>query len=150
MKLIVISGARNSKKDLLAMRLSSSLDCVWIKPYSNRKVPINSDPVTDFIPLNDNQLNDKLEREESLAETIAKGNRYIYFINQLKGDYSIITGDDSIMLSATHNWNGDITTIKCHSDKEMPSVRCLMSDNEFDVTFHYEDDDFEELLEMIR
>ena len=150
MKLIVISGARNSKKDLLAMRLSSSLDCVWIKPYSNRKVPINSDPVTDFIPLNDNQLNDKLEREESLAETIAKGNRYIYFINQLKGDYSIITGDDSIMLSATHNWNGDIITIKCHSDKEMPSVRCLMSDNEFDVTFHYEDDDFEELLEMIR
>ena len=150
MKLIVISGARNSKKSLLAQRLSDRLGCLWVKPYSNRKVPINAEPQTDFIALNDKQLNEKLEREESLAETIANGNRYIYFKNQLKGDYAVITGDDSIVLGTVHNWNGDILTIKCHSDDERPSVRCLMNDDEFNHTFHYEKDNFDELLEMVR
>ena len=150
MKLIVISGARNSKKSLLAQRLSDRLDCLWIKPYSNRKVPINAEPQTDFIVLNDRQLNDKLEREESLAETIANGNRYIYFKNQLKGDYTVITGDDSIILSATHNWDGDIATVICHSKDEKPSVRSLMGDDEFDYTFNYESDDFDAFVEMIR
>ena len=86
MKLIIISGAKNSKKDLLAMILSNRSDCIWIKPYSNRKDPVNADPHNDYISLNDRQLNDKIAKEVPLAETIINSNRFVFFENQLKKD----------------------------------------------------------------
>ena len=149
MKLIVISGAKNSKKDLLAMSLANNPDVVWIKPYSNRKIPINADPHDDFIALNDSQLNVKLSREVPLAETIVKGNRYIFFENQLKGEYVLIIGDDRIAYNIENNWDGEVISIRCHSDDERSSSRFLMADEEFDYVFNYGTDDLDEFKEMI-
>lgn len=149
MKLILISGAKGSHKDLLASRLASNSDCIWIKPYSNRKVPINSDPVDTFISLNDSQLNRKLEREVAIAETVVNGNRYIFFENQLNADYVVIVGDDRIIFNLKNSWNGELVTIKCHSDREQPSSRFLLDDNEFDHVFHYGVDDYDTLEALI-
>lgn len=149
MKLIVISGAKNSKKDLLAMSLANNPDVVWIKPYSNRKIPVNADPHDDFIALNDRQLNVKLSREVPLAETIVKGNRYIFFENQLKGEYAIIVGDDKVVYNIENNWDGDVISIRCHSRLEKSSSRFLMADEEFDYVFNWENDDLDKFVEMI-
>ena len=149
MKLIVISGAKNSKKDLLASRLASNSDCIWIKPYSNKKVPINSDPVTEFIRLNDKQLNRKLEQEVPLAETVVNGNRYIFFENQLNADYVVIIGDDRVVFNLKNNWKGEIVTVKCHSKSEEASSRFLLSDEEFDIVFDYDIDDYDTFEAMI-
>ena len=150
MKLILISGARGSKKDLLASRLAGNSDCIWIKPYSNRKVPVNADPVDDrFIKLNDKQLNRKLEKEVPIAETIINGNRYIFFENQLRADYCVIIGDDRVIFNLKNNWDGDIVTVKCHSRDEQSSPRFLLDDTEFDIVYNYDEDDYDTFEAMI-
>ena len=149
MKLIIISGAKNSKKDLLAMILSNRSDCIWIKPYSNRKDPVNADPHNDYISLNDRQLNDKIAKEVPLAETIINSNRFVFFENQLKKDYTIIIGDDNIVFGAKNNWKGEIITVRCHSKHEVESPRFLFKDDEFDYVFNYGDDDIDELRDVI-
>lgn len=149
MKLILISGAKNSKKDLLAHRLANNSDCIWIKPYSDRSVPVNADPDDRFIKLNDIQLEDKMMKEIPLTETVVSGNRYVFFENQLKGDYCVIVGDDRIVFNLLNNYSGDIVTIKCHSNSEKPSSRFLMPDEEFDFVFNYDTDDYDTLEAMI-
>lgn len=149
MKLILISGARNSKKDLLAHRLASNSDCIWIKPYSDKTVPVNADPDDRFIRLNQAQLNVKMMREVPLAETVIAGNRYVFFENQLKGDYCVIVGDDRIVFHLMNNYEGDMVSIKCHSNSEKNSSRFLIEDDEFDFVFNYDIDDYDTLEAMI-
>ena len=149
MKLILISGARNSKKDLLAHRLASNSDCIWIKPYSDKPIPLNADPDDRFIKLNSEQLNVKMMREVPLAETVIAGNRYVFFENQLNGDYCVIVGDDRIVFNLMNNYDGDIVSIKCHSNSEKNSPRFLMGDDDFDIVFNYDTDDYDTLEAMI-
>ena len=149
LKLIVISGAKNSKKDLLAHRLASNSDCIWIKPYSDRTMPINADPTDSFIRLNTRQLNDKMMREVPLAETVVKGNRYVFFENQLKGAYCVIVGDDRIVFNLKNNYESELVTIRCHSDTEKSSPRFLLGDEEFDYVFNYDHDDYDTLEALI-
>lgn len=149
MKLILISGTKSSKKDLLAHRLASNSDCIWIQPYSDKSMPVNADLDDRFIALNSKQLSDKMMREVPLAETVVNGNRYVFFENQLKGDYCVIIGDDRVVFNLLNNYEGDIVTIKCHSNSEKSSPRFLMSDDEFDFVFNYDTDDYDTLEALI-
>ena len=147
--MILISGARDSKKDLLAHRLANNSDCIWIKPYSDKAVPVNADPDDRFIRLNSVQLNDKMMREVPLAETVIAGNRYVFFENQLRGDYCVLIGDDRIVFNLKNNYEGDMVSIKCHSNSEKPSSRFLLEDSDFDFVFNYDTDDYDTLEAMI-
>ena len=150
MKLIVISGAKHSKKSLVAFRLAQNSDCIWIKPYSDMDVPANGEPVEDrFIHLNSKQLDDKMEREVPLASVEVNGNRYVFFENQLKAEYVVMVGDDRIVAYLKGNYGGDLVTVRCHSRVEEYSDRDILSDREFDIVFDYDSDDFDTLVAEI-
>lgn len=142
LKLIALSGAKHSKKDSVASRLAQNSDCIWIKPYTDREI-IGDDW---YISMSKTKLNRKMEREVPLAETVVAGNRYVFFENQLKGDFVVLIGDDRIIYNLKKNWGGHLITVKCHSKDEKPSPRCLMDDKEFDIVFNYETDDFDSLV----
>ena len=147
MKLIVISGGKNSKKGLLAHRLADNSDCIWIKPYSDRTVPVNSDPVEDsFIRLNKRQLESKVSREVVLAETVVNGNRYVFFENQLNADYVVLIGDDRIVMYLKSNYEGQLITVRCHSESEQYSERNILPDKDFDIVYDYDKDDFDSFV----
>lgn len=150
MKLILISGMKHSKKDLLAHRLASNSDCIWIKPFTDRKMPVNAEPSDDvFIKMNQKQLDDKMEREVPFASTVIKGSRYVFFENQLNADYVVLVCDDRMIQYIQNTWNGEYVSIRCHSDKEEYSDRWLMQDHEFDYVFHYDHDDYDTLEALI-
>lgn len=142
LKLIVLSGAKNSKKTLVASKLAQNSDCIWIKPYCDCKF------VDDglYIAMARTKLNRKMEREVPLAETVVAGKKYVFFENQLKGDFVVLIGDDRIVYNLKKNWDGHLITVKCHSKDEKPSPRSLMDDKEFDIVFNYETDDFDSLV----
>lgn len=148
MKLIVISGGKHSKKDLLATRLASNSDCIWIPPFSNKKLPINVDE-DRFISISDNQLSEMTTRENVIAETVVNGSRYVFFEKQLDADYVVIVGDDRIIFALENNFDGDMVTIRCHSNNEIGSPRFLLDDKEFDYVFNYDVDDYDTLEGMI-
>jgi hypothetical protein len=147
MKLIVINGSKNSKKGLLAHRLSNNSDCIWIKPYCDKSVEVNSDPVDDkFIYLNEKQLESKIDNEVILAETVVNGNRYVFFENQLNADYIVLIGDDRIVSYLKSNYGGQLVTVRCHSESEEYSQRSILPDKEFDIVYNYDSDDFDNFV----
>ena len=143
MKLIVICGAKNSKKTLLAQRLSSNSDCRWIKPWSDKPVPLNADDTDEFIPISESKLSDKMEKEIPLCVTVIDGHRYVFFENQLNEEFVVLIGDDTILFNIKKNFKGDLLTVKCHSNDETESPRCLSPDSDFDIVFNYDTDDYD-------
>ena len=144
MRLVVINGAKHSKKDIVAMKLAKNSDCVWIKPYTDSKFLFD-----DYPHLNEEQLTRKMEREVPLCESVVNGHRYVFFENQLNAEYVVMIGDDRIITYLKNNWDGDLLTVKVHSKDEEYSARNLLPDKDFDIVFNVDMDDIDELEELI-
>lgn len=144
MRLILINGAKNSKKEIVAMRLSKNSDCIWIKPYTDSKLLFDDNP-----HLNKEQLSRKMEREVPLCETVVNNHRYVFFENQLNAEYVVLIGDDRILDYLKNNYSGDMITVKVHSKDEEYSARNLLPDKWFDIVFNVDTDDIDELEELV-
>lgn len=145
MILITISGAKNSGKDILAMKLAQNSDCIWIKPYTDKEYPVNIEDweQDELIHLNDKQLDNKMNHEIPLAVTEINGFRYVFFENQLRADYVVLIADDNVVSYLKREWKGELITIKCHRDGEKYSERNLLKDSEFDIVFNVDTDDYD-------
>ena len=145
--LIIISGAKNSKKNLLAMDLASNSDCRWIKPYTDREVPVNQEnwEMDEYVHLTSDLLDKKIVDETVMASIIVDGDRWVFFESQFDSAFGVIIGDDSVVSQFRENWNGELFTIKCHSKDEKYSERSLLKDSEFDAVFCYGRDDYDDL-----
>lgn len=151
MRIILISGARYTKKELVASRLAQNSDCIWVKPYTDKKVPINQEEweQDDYIHIAEDALSDKMERDNPLAVVEVNEHRYVFFENQLKASYCVLVGDDSLVSYFKNNWDGDLLTIRCHSKDEKYSERNILGDDEFDIIFNTDDGDYDELEELV-
>ena len=143
-----MNGAKHTKKDVLAMRLASKSGVVFVKPYTDKKIPINCEPseADDFIHLNETQLSRKIDNEIPLVISYINNSRYVIFENQLKADCVVLILDDAGVFNLKQNWGGEIITVKLHSKNEKPSNRNLMTDDEFDYVFDVDSDDFDKIV----
>lgn len=147
--MIIISGARYTKKDIVASRLAKNSDCIWIKPYTDRPSGHVEYEQDDYIHLNESQLSDKMEREVPLAVIEVNDHRYVFFENQLRASYCVLIGDDSVVSYFKNNWDGELLTIRCHSKDEKYSERNILGDDEFDIVFDTDGGDYDELEELV-
>lgn len=147
LRIIIISGAMHTKKEEIAQKLSNNSDCMWVNPYTDKKVPVNQEEWEQdaFIHLNTKQLDDKLNKENSLAEITVNGHRYVFFETQFRADFCVLIGDDNIVTYFKRNWKGDLVTVRVHSDDEKYSERNILSDSEFDIVFNIDKDDYDDL-----
>ena len=147
MKIIAISGGKNTNKEKLAFRLSENSDVDYIKPYTDREIPINMEfyEQDDLIHLNPKQLSSKMEREIPLVVSNVNGNRYVFFQTQLRAEYCVMVLDDAGIFNLKKNWDGEIITVRVHSKNEKPSPRVLMNDGEYDLVYDCENDDYHDL-----
>lgn len=146
MILIAISGAKNSKKNLLAMKLAGNSDCKWVRPYTNKQVPVNQKDweMDEYIHLNDKQLEHKKSRDKVLLTIDINGSEYVYFEYQMNSEYVVIVGDDRVISYFKDNWDGKLITVKCHSNSEKYSERNLLNDSEFDIVYNYDTGDYDD------
>jgi hypothetical protein len=143
----VLNGAKNTKKEEIALRLSANSDCIWVNPYTDRRVAENQEEweQDEFIHLNEKQLSDKMEREVPLAVTEVNGHRYVFFVTQFRADFCVIIGDDRLVTNLKNNWKGDLVTVRVHSDDEKYSERSMLKDSEFDIVYNIDRDDYDDL-----
>jgi hypothetical protein len=78
-----------------------------------------------------------------------KGYRYVFFENQLNAGYVVFIGDDRVVSYLQKNWTGELITVKVHSKNEEYSERFSLSDDDFDIVFNIDYDDFDELEELV-
>ena len=147
MRLIVLNGAKNCGKEVVAHRLAENSDCRFIKPFTDHSRDNGSDD--EYIRLNRKKLDDKLNREKDFCLTEVNGYRYVFFENQLNAGYVVLIGDDRVVAYLQKNWTDELITVKVHSKDEEYSDRFLLGDDEFDIVFNVDYDDFDELEELV-
>ena len=147
MRLIVLNGAKHTMKDELAHKLSANSDCMWINPYTDKEVSVNQEEYEQdrFIHLNPKQLEDKMDKEKVLADITVNNHHYVFFETQFRADFCVLIGDDSVVTYLKKNWNGDLVTVRVHSDNEKYSERSILPDSEFDIVFNTSKDDYDDL-----
>ena len=151
MKIIAINGGKHSRKDALAMKLSENSDCVWINPFTDKKVPFDEDmnEYDSHNHMSEDNLSDMIERREVLALIELDGSRYVFFKEQFSADYVVILADDRILEYLKKNWNGKMVTVRCRSKDEVESDRCQLPDKEYDYIFNYDSDDYDTLEALV-
>ena len=116
MKLIVLNGAKHTKKTTLALRLASNSDVQYVRPCTSKK-----DVDCNFI---EKEQLDKMKDEcEVLSCTTIKGIDYVFFKHQFNADYNIIIADDYAVIDILNNWNDDILLVRCVSENQGKSER---------------------------
>lgn len=141
MKIIAITGHKNSNKDLVAMRLASNSDVVYIRPYSDKKRPLNMESYEedDYIHLNNSQLSYKMEREEPFLVKEIDGVRYVFFMTQFRADFCAIIIDKTMLDYLKKNWDGEIVSIYCHDGRGCDDPKS------YDIIYDWKNDDFDRL-----
>lgn len=147
-KIISLTGAKHSGKLNLAMDLAKNSDVVFIRPYTDREVPL-SDIAWDFCEfhyVSKETLDLMIKSEKVLSTTTINGDRFVFFEFQLTEAYNVMILDDYAVCEVKDNYK-DVFTVKVHSDKEEKSDRVgeYLFDHEFNQVFYYGIDDIDVL-----
>lgn len=116
MKLIVVTGEPNSGKDYLASKLAENSDVKFIRPFSDKVIPIQTEPrdfPTKYNYLSEYKLTRKMEREIPLFERVIGKHRYVVFRNQLNADYVVLILNPETLDQLREIYDGEIFSIYC-------------------------------------
>lgn len=148
MRLIALNGAKNTRKEWVARRLSNNSDCIWIQPFTDKPSPYREYEDDELMHLNEPILSAKMDDENILAVTELNGYKYVWFENQLRAGYCVIIADDDVIAYLQNNWEGDLMTVRIHSNDEIYSARSILKDDEFDIVFNVDTDEIDKLEEL--
>lgn len=149
MKIITLTGGKNTKKEVLAYRLAKNSDVSYIKPYTDRDVSddVDESELNGYNYVSKDTLDTMIEEDEVLCSRIINGNRYVFFKSQLIHDYNVMIVDDYAFVDLQSNWKDDLYSIKVKSNNEKASNRIdtYLYDHEFDKVYNIDTDDFDAL-----
>lgn len=149
MKIITLTGGKNTKKEVLAYRLAKNSDVSYIKPYTDREVSddVDESELNGYNYVSKDTLDTMIEEDEVLCSRIINGNRYVFFKSQLIHDYNVMIVDDYALVDLQSNWKEDLYSIKVKSNNEKASNRIdtYLYDHEFDKVYNIDTDDFDAL-----
>lgn len=149
MKIITLTGAKNTNKELLAYKLSQNSDVGYIKPYTDREIPEDAEEcdVNNYNYVSKDRLDEMIEEDEVLCKTLVNGDRFVFFKSQLEHSYNVMIVDDYTLVDLQSNWKKELYSIKVKSNGEKPSNRIgtYLYDHEFDTVYNTDSDDYDEL-----
>lgn len=143
-KIVTLTGAKYSKKDIVALKLEKNSSVEFVRPYSTKKS-------IDFNWVSKKALLKMLETEEVLLTQYLNGEVYCYFRKQFTADYCVVVVDDFSLIQLKKAWDGDIVTVKVLNDKSVKSDRVdvFLEDSDFDIIFDVNLDDIHMLEAQI-
>lgn len=146
MKIIALNSAKNGKSDVVASKLASNSDVVYVKPYTDKPIPINEWDEDDYIHLNDKQLSDKMDSEVVAVSCDIGDTRYVYFENQFSSGFVVLILDDGCIKTIKEQYGDDVITVRVKSNTEEPSSRMgNLRNSFFDIVFDYDIEDIDSL-----
>ena len=139
MLLIIVTGEPNSGKDKVASKLGMNADVKYIRPYSDKKIPVNIEPQdfpTEYTYLSEYKLSKKMEHEIPLFTREIGVNRYVVFENQLNADYVVLILDPETLHELQKTYTGRIFSIYC-------TQNTCDNPQDYDVVFNPRVDDID-------
>lgn len=148
MRIVTLTGAKNSGTDKIASLLSENSDVGYIRPYTDKNIPFGeiAELYGDYHHVAPEVLDQMIEDEEVLSINYVNGTRYVFFKFQLEYDYNILIADDYTVVNIKTNYD-DVYSVMVHSKDEKPSNRVgvYLYEHEFDEVFNYDTDDIDSL-----
>lgn len=148
-KIVTLTGHKYCGKVSVAVKLASNSDMDLVYPVTDKPVPVEQSEYNrdEYAHVTRERMDELIEKEHLLSETVIDGYRYCFFEFQLKSPFNIMILDDDGVVQTKRNYTGDVFTIKVWSDRQAKSERVgeYMTNDEFDVVFHYKVDDISEL-----
>lgn len=145
MKIITVSGHRNSAKVKLAENWDRNANVTLINPVTTNMER------EDFIHLKPDVMEMKIEEEQPLVSTTLDGETYCYFESQLSNDWNIFILDDLCLHELKENFTGKIITVYVKDPNADKSARTgmLYGESDYDYVFNVGLDDPDEFLEQL-
>lgn len=152
-KIVTLTGHKFTKKTIVASKLASNSDVVYVQPYTDRELPkwaVDGEELGFHFVL-PSVLDKMIEEEDVLTMKTVNENRYVFFKFQFIAPYNVVIVDDYGVLDIKNEWDDLIYTIRLVSDKEKQSDRVgeYLFKHEFDLIFDYDKDDFDEMESKI-
>lgn len=148
MKIVTITGHKNTKKDYIASKLAENSDVEFIKPYVDVELPKGIEPEEfgEYHIVLPAVMDDMIRDEKVICITEIENRRYVFFDFQLTADYNILIVDDYGMMLIKEKYD-DVYSILLKSKNQRPSKRVLefLTPTEFDEVFDVDNDDIDEL-----
>ena len=144
--IISLTGAKQSGKVDLGLRLAENSAVQFVKAYTDRKS--NQLMWEDcYIFVSPEKLDELLIEREVLHITKIHGNRYVFFKDQLTASYNILIVDDYGVVDLREKYTNNLYSIKVISKNQKASNRVdvYLYNHEFDKVFDMDNDKVEEL-----
>lgn len=151
-KIISLTGHKNTKKHMIAEDLSKNESVEYVTPYCDRELPfdVTSEMLGNEHYILPSRMDEMIENEKVISLVFINDHRYVFFGFQFKNPISVVIADDYQVLHFKDQWEGELFCVKCTSKYEEDSHRvgeCL-SDDEFNLVFDVENDDINQLEEI--
>ena len=151
-RIVTITGQKNCKKEFLVADICKEDGIQYVKPYTDRELPPNSDEMDAdmYNYVLPTVMEDMIRDEDVLCETKVNGHRYLIFAFQMTAQVNVVYADDYAVVQIKDNWD-DVYTVRVVNDAERPSDRVgeYLYPHEFDKVFDYDKDDVAELVELV-
>lgn len=152
-KIITVTGHKNCGKDIIAQRLSKYENVTYIRPYTDRELPQNAEPIDleKYHYVLPTVMEDLLRDEKVLAKTEVNGHLYVFFEFQIMEGYNVLIADDYAVIHIKDNFD-DVVTVRVVSEKETESDRVgeYLFAHEFDYFIDYDRYDLNDLGGLVR
>ena len=152
-KIITVTGHKNCGKDIIAQRLSKYENVSYIKPYTDRELPQNAEPIDleKYHYVLPTVMEDLLRDEKVLAMTEVNGHLYVFFEFQMRDEYNVLIADDYAVISIKDNFDGRVITVRVVSENETESDRVgeYLYAHEFDYFIDYDKYDLDDLRGLV-
>ena len=145
MKIIAVTGEKNSNKEWLARKLAENSDVIFIRPYTDKPTLVNQEPyeMDEYIHLTDSQLSYRMDREPLLICKRINGHRYAYFKTQLRADYCVIIVTADMIPPLKKEYGFELFTIYCHTGQGCDDP------TKYDYVFNSKEDSYDNLEERV-
>lgn len=145
MKIITITGHKNTGKVYLARKLATNSGVDYIIPFTDKE--FKGDKPQEYYDLqfvDPVELDDMIKKNDVLISTVIDDDRYVVFKSQLTNNYNVLIVDDWQLTDLMSNWDGELYTIKVKSKNQKKSDRVdvYLFDHEFDEVFDMDYDDY--------
>lgn len=146
MKIITLTGKKQSGKWKLANKWAKNENVSFINPYTTAKKRPQ-----DMIYLDRTKLAEKSNNENVLCSTIINGETYVFFESQLNNDFNIMIVDDYALGELVDTFDGEIIKVWVDNPKAESSDRNghFYSRDYYDYIYNVGLDDSDVFLETL-
>lgn len=118
-RIVTITGHKHPKKAILFDDLNKMNGVQFVKPYTDRELPHNSEKIhyEEYNYVLPAVMEDMLRDEKVICKTVVNGHRYVFFAFQMTEKVNVLFADDYGVVQIKENYD-NVCTVRLVSNRD--------------------------------